>query len=74
MDLKQTNAQEADFEVKTRLAPQKSDKNDEKYDFGASFSKFYSFRVLGVFLATKGRRRLEIGRQRDLDVLENLFC
>ena len=59
---KAKNAQEADFEVKMRLAPPKSNEHCKKHNFRSKFSKCCLFRIFGVFLAAKGRRRLEIGR------------
>ena len=48
------NAQEADFEVKMRLALQKPGKNDEKHDFRTDFFQIFFVSVFRCFL---GRQR-----------------
>ena len=68
------NAQEIDFDVKMRLAPQKPGKHDEKCDFWMDFLRFFVFCFFDVFLRIKGRRRLKIGQKGTLGVPENVFC
>ena len=59
MDLKQTNAQEADFEVKTRLAPQKASKNCKKRDFRSNFFQNFFISVFRRFLGRQGSQEAE---------------